>query len=55
MGVQHLAQIARQLIAHGLAPDTPAAIVRDGTRTTQTVMAAGLNSLVARAPGCDSK
>jgi uroporphyrin-III C-methyltransferase len=50
MGVQHLAQIARQLIAHGLAPDTPAAIVRDGTRTTQTVMAAGLNSLVARAP-----
>lgn len=50
MGVQHLAQIAQELIAHGLAPDTPAAIVRDGTRATQTVMATGLNSLVVRAP-----
>ena len=50
MGVQHLAQIAQQLIAHGLAPDTPAAIVRDGTRTTQTVLATGLSNLVARAP-----
>lgn len=50
MGVQRLAQIAQQLIAHGLSPDTPAAIVRDGTRATQTVMATGLSNLVARAP-----
>ena len=50
MGVQHLAQIAQQLIAHGLAPDTPAAIVRDGTRPSQTVIATGLSTLVARAP-----
>ncbi|ABE44681.1 uroporphyrinogen-III C-methyltransferase [Polaromonas sp. JS666] len=50
MGVQRLAQIAHQLIAHGLAPDTPAAIVRDGARATQTVIATGLRDLVARAP-----
>ncbi|MDP2035540.1 MAG: uroporphyrinogen-III C-methyltransferase [Polaromonas sp.] len=49
MGVQRLPQIAEQLIAHGLPPDTPAAIVRDGTRSTQTVLATGLRDLVARA------
>ncbi|UUZ70883.1 uroporphyrinogen-III C-methyltransferase [Polaromonas sp. P1(28)-8] len=60
MGVQRLAQIAHQLITHGLAPDTPAAIVRDGTRATQTVIATGLRDLVARArrmvpsPACSS-
>lgn len=50
MGVQRLAQIAHQLIAHGLPPDTPAAIVRDGTRASQTVFATELNALVAQAP-----
>jgi len=50
MGVQRLAQIAHQLMAHGLSADTPAAIVRDGTRATQTVIATGLARLVARAP-----
>lgn len=55
MGVQHLAQIAQQLIAHGLAPDTPAAIVRDGTRASQTVIATGLSTLVARAPAYGPK
>jgi uroporphyrin-III C-methyltransferase len=51
MGVQRLAQIAHQLITHGLAPDTPAAIVRDGTRASQTVIATGLSDLVVCAPG----
>lgn len=51
MGLQRLAQIAQQLIAHGLAPDTPAAIVYDGARASQTVIATGLRQLVARAPG----
>jgi len=50
MGVQRLAQIAHQLIAHGLPPDTPAAIVRDGTRPAQQVVATELHALVARAP-----
>ena len=31
IGIQRLALIAEQLIGHGLPPDTPAAIVRDGT------------------------
>ena len=51
MGLQRLPQIAQHLIAHGLAPDTPAAIVRDGARASQTVMATGLRDLVACAPG----
>ena len=50
MGIQRLALIAEQLISHGLAPDTPAAIVRDGTRDTQEVFACGLTRLVALAP-----
>ena len=50
MGVQRLAQIARQLIAHGLSPQTPAAIVRDGTRPSQQVVATELHALVAQAP-----
>ena len=50
MGVQRLAQIAHQLMAHGLPPDTPAAIVRDGTRASQTVFATSLDALVAQAP-----
>lgn len=50
MGVQRLAQIARQLIAHGLPPETPAAIVRDGTRPSQLVVATELHALVTQAP-----
>lgn len=50
MGVQRLTQIAQHLIAHGLPPDTPAAIVYDATRATQTVIATGLSALVALAP-----
>lgn len=50
MGVQRLPQIAEQLFAHGLASSTPAAIVRDGTRGSQTVLACRLDRLVQRAP-----
>lgn len=50
MGVQGLAQIAKLLISHGLPSNTPAAIVRDGTRAAQTVVATGLSHLVALAP-----
>ena len=46
MGVQRLAQIAQQLFSHGLAPDTPAAVVCDATRPTQTVIACSLRRLV---------
>ncbi len=50
MGVERIAAIAHQLIAHGLAPDTPAAIVQDGTRAGQRVLATGLAALIERAP-----
>jgi siroheme synthase len=50
MGIQRLAEIADRLMAHGLPPDTPAAVVRDGTRPSQTVLACPLRRLVERAP-----
>lgn len=50
MGVQRLAHIAERLIAHGLPAATPAAIVHDGTRPTQTVLACSLRRLVEQAP-----
>lgn len=50
MGVQRVGLIAQQLINHGLDPNTPAAIVRDGTRPSQAVWACGLQKLVERAP-----
>jgi uroporphyrin-III C-methyltransferase len=55
MGIQRLAHIAERLIAHGLAPETPAAIVRDGTRPTQTVLAYPLHQLVEIAPAYGSR
>lgn len=50
MGVQRLPHIARQLITHGLSSNTPAAIVRDGTRPAQTVLVCPLGRLVDIAP-----
>jgi uroporphyrin-III C-methyltransferase len=50
MGVERVARIAARLIEHGLPADTPAAIVRDGTRETQEVLATGLAALAELAP-----
>jgi uroporphyrin-III C-methyltransferase len=50
MGIQRLAVIAENLFLHGLAADTPAAIVRDGTRPSQKVFACSLRRLVTMAP-----
>lgn len=50
MGVAHIGAIARLLVAHGLPPETPAAVVQDGTRPTQRVWAMGLSTLVEHAP-----
>ncbi len=35
MATGNLAQIAARLIAHGLVPETPVAVIQDGTRPTQ--------------------
>ena len=50
MGVARLASIAQSLIEHGLSPETPAAIVQDGTRDGQVVLAMELHALVRNAP-----
>ena len=48
MGLGSLAQLCRQLVAHGLPRDWPAALVEDGTRSGQRVVAATLGDLAAR-------
>ena len=47
MGVTERAQIARRLIAGGLAPTTPVAAIRFGTRADQTTRRFTLSSLAS--------
>lgn len=55
MGVARLASIAQHLVEHGLPPETPAAIVYDGTRSQQWVLACDLATLVRRTPARESR
>ena len=48
MGLGGLAEICRQLAAHGLSADTPAAVVQQGTTADQRVVAGTLADLPAR-------
>jgi uroporphyrin-III C-methyltransferase len=48
MGVGGLAEICRQMIAHGLPASHPAAVVQHGTTRRQRVLTADLGSLPAR-------
>ncbi len=45
MGLNGLPVIAKQLIAHGLSPDTPAALIEQGTTVSQKVYTASLSDL----------
>jgi len=47
MGLTHAETIARELIAHGLTPDTPAAAVTDGTLPNQRTTVTNLQHLPA--------
>jgi uroporphyrin-III C-methyltransferase/precorrin-2 dehydrogenase/sirohydrochlorin ferrochelatase len=49
MGLLGLPVLARELIAHGLSPSTPAAIIEQGTTAAQRVLTAALVDLPARA------
>ncbi len=58
MGVGRLPEIVKQLVDHGRAPETPAAVIRWGTRADQAVVTGTLATLVERsdgdeAPGAD--
>lgn len=48
MGITSLPEICRELIAHGLAPHTPAAIVRNATLTDQLTLTSTLDALPDR-------
>jgi len=48
MGLVSLAQICQQLIAHGVSPDMPAAVVQQGTTPRQRVVTATLIDLATK-------
>ncbi|TLY51837.1 MAG: uroporphyrinogen-III C-methyltransferase [Gammaproteobacteria bacterium] len=53
MGVGEFATVREELLASGLAPQTPFAIIENGTRPQQRVVLGKLDELVARARACD--
>lgn len=48
MGLHNLAPIVAQLIAHGRAPQTPVAVVQEGTTERQRVVVASLADIVEK-------
>ncbi len=48
MGLVALAPICQQLVAHGLSPDTPAAVIQQGTTPQQRVLVADVATLAAK-------
>jgi uroporphyrinogen III methyltransferase/synthase len=49
MGLGHLGRIARELIAHGRAPDTPIALVRAGTTADEETVTGTLEDIERKA------
>jgi uroporphyrin-III C-methyltransferase len=49
MGVEHLPEIVAQLIAHGRASDTPAALIQEGSTQNQVVVTGTLEDIVEKA------
>lgn len=48
MGLGGLAEICRQMMAHGAAPELPIAVVQDGSITSQKVITGTLSNIPAR-------
>jgi uroporphyrin-III C-methyltransferase len=55
MGLNALAEICRQLVAHGQSPDMPAAVVEQGTTPQQRVATGTLATIAARVAARDFK
>ena len=53
MGVQNLPEISAELQRHGLSPDTPAAVIADGTTPGQLTIRATLASIADEAARAD--
>ena len=51
MGVRHLPQITRRLIERGRSPDTPAAVIEQGTTPNQRVVVGSLADIAEQARG----
>ena len=48
MGVEHLGEIAAQLLEHGRRPDCPVAVIANGTTAEQRTVVAPLESVASR-------
>jgi uroporphyrin-III C-methyltransferase/precorrin-2 dehydrogenase/sirohydrochlorin ferrochelatase len=55
MGLVGLEQICQQLIAHGVAPDMPAAVIQQGTTQHQRVVSANLSDLASQVAAAKMK
>lgn len=55
MGLVGLADICKQLIAHGVSPDMPAAVVQQGTTQRQRVVTATLKDLADKVGAAEMK
>jgi siroheme synthase len=49
MGVAHLLEIKSQLLAHGMAGDTPVAVIQSGTTSEQIVVIGALENILEEA------
>ena len=54
MGLGRLAEIAERLLAHGLDPSTPAAVIASGTTTDREVAVAPIAEIAEAAAGLQS-
>jgi uroporphyrin-III C-methyltransferase/precorrin-2 dehydrogenase/sirohydrochlorin ferrochelatase len=55
MGLVGLEQICQQLMAHGVAPDMPAAVIQQGTTQHQRVVSANLSDLASQVAAAKMK
>lgn len=53
MGIGGIGEICKQLMAHGLSPDHPAAVVQHGTSSRQRVLTATVGTLTERIAEAD--